>query len=585
MPLIGTAGHVDHGKSTLIRQITGREPDRWEEERRRGLTIDLGFAWKLLPDGTEVSFVDVPGHERYLKNMLAGIEAIDVALFVVAADEGWMPQSEEHLAVLDLLDVRRGVVALTKSDVVDEDLIELASAEIADQLAGTSLEGSAIVPVSGVTGAGIDALLDELLSLVPASPNDIGRPRMWVDRVFTVAGAGTVVTGTLLDGVLSVGDQLEVWPRGIQARIRGIQSHEQSHETIEPGRRVALNLGGPGRDELRRGDMIGLPGQWETSDRVVATMRRARYVDELPAKGAYQIHLGSSAHGLRILSLSAERAVVQLDIALPLVVGDRYILRDTGRKLVVGGGQIVDPAPRRRTKRAIEMTRSIDPNAQPNLIADQLLEIRSMESLETLRSHSGGGEPSTGERFDSIVVSVAHLEEMRARAIELVDDQHADHPLRPGLPLATLAERLDVATEVAEALVERTDQLERLGPDVARQSRQVSLSQDQSAAWAEAESRLGAGLSVPSETDLGVDRELIHLKIRSGELIRIAAGLVYLPEQVEQIKRHITELGDGFTVAEFRDASGLSRKYAVPILEWADKEGLTVRRGDTRSVR
>ncbi|MGH3649482.1 MAG: selenocysteine-specific translation elongation factor, partial [Acidimicrobiia bacterium] len=244
MPLIGTAGHVDHGKSTLIQRITGRDPDRWAEEKRRGLTIDLGFAWTTLPDGTEVSFVDVPGHEKFLKNMLAGIEAIDVALFVVAADEGWMPQSEEHLAVLDLLEVGRGVVALTKVDLVEEDLAELAAAETADRLAGTSLEASEIIPVSGMTGEGVSDLLDALVAQMPDSHVAGSRPRLWVDRSFTLPGAGTILTGTLLDGALSVEDVVEVYPTGNLGRVRAIQSHEKSHQRIGPGRRVALNVSG-----------------------------------------------------------------------------------------------------------------------------------------------------------------------------------------------------------------------------------------------------------------------------------------------------------------------------------------------------
>ncbi|MFZ0012617.1 MAG: selenocysteine-specific translation elongation factor, partial [Acidimicrobiia bacterium] len=266
MPVVGTAGHVDHGKSTLIQRITGRNPDRWVEERERGLTIDLGFAWAILPDGPEVSFVDVPGHERFLKNMLAGIEAIDVALFVVAADEGWMPQSEEHLAVLDLLGVSRGVVAVTKADAVDEDLLELAMAEVGERLEGTSLSSAPIVAVSGRTGDGVPRLLGELVAQLPAKPFDEGRPRLWVDRSFPVAGAGTIVTGTLLDGSLSVDDTVVIAPAGSTARIRGIQSHEKTHDSVGPARRVALNLGGIDHHDIRRGDMLGLPGQWVASD-------------------------------------------------------------------------------------------------------------------------------------------------------------------------------------------------------------------------------------------------------------------------------------------------------------------------------
>ena len=293
MPLVGSAGHVDHGKSTLIRAITGRDPDRWAEEKRRGLTIDLGFAWTTLPDGTEISFVDVPGHERFLKNMLAGIEAIDVALFVVAADEGWMPQSEEHLAVLDLLEVRRGVVALTKVDLVEPDLIEVAIAETEERLIGTSLENVSIVPVSAISGTGMPELVDSIAGLLPGAAASDGRPRLWVDRSFPMAGAGTIVTGTLLGAPLAVEEKVEIYPTGRVARVRGLQSHESSHRTIGPGRRVALNLGGIDHREVARGHMVGMPGHWRTSSRFTASITKARFVDEMNLRGAYQLHIGS----------------------------------------------------------------------------------------------------------------------------------------------------------------------------------------------------------------------------------------------------------------------------------------------------
>ncbi|HSO49564.1 MAG TPA: selenocysteine-specific translation elongation factor, partial [Acidimicrobiia bacterium] len=244
MPLIGTAGHVDHGKSTLIETLTGRDPDRGAEEKRRGLTIDLGFAWTTLQPGLEVSFVDVPGHERYLKNMLAGIEVVDAALFVVAADEGWMPQSEEHLAVLDLLGIDTGVVALTKVDLVDDDTVDLAIIEISEQLAGTSMESAEVIPVSARTGLGIDRLRSALADLVSGISAGGDRPRLWIDRAFTVPGAGTVITGTLIEGPIQVKDTVEILPGHRTARIRALQSHETEVDRAEPGRRLALNLSG-----------------------------------------------------------------------------------------------------------------------------------------------------------------------------------------------------------------------------------------------------------------------------------------------------------------------------------------------------
>lgn len=584
MPLIGTAGHVDHGKSTLIQRITGRDPDRWDEEKKRGLTIDLGFAWATLPDGTEVSFVDVPGHERYLKNMLAGVEAIDVALFVVAADEGWMPQSEEHLAVLDLLEVGRGVVALTKIDVVEPDLAELARDEVTDRLAGSCLEGASVHPVSGITGDGVDVMLDSLAQQIPEDPPDNGRPRLWVDRSFTIPGAGTVVTGSLLGAPLSIDDNLEIYPSGFEARVRGLQSHERSHDTVEPHRRVAINLAGVDHDQIARGNMVGLAGQWELTSRFAATLRPARFVDELEQRGAYQIHVGSSAHNVDIVGLEHGVAVLRLEVPLPLATGDRFILRDTGRHLVVAGGRVLDPAPG-RTRRTLALSRESDPGASRNEIASRLLSTRHLERIDRLEAHSGGGFPTGAVQIGDRVVDPAFLDELSARAVDLVEKEHADHPLRPGLAIATLAERLTVDADVAAEVVKRSESLERRGPDVARPDHRAGLTDTQERDWQRARDRLAENLAVPDETDLGVEPEVLHLKLRTGELVRIAPGLVYLPDQVEELKTVIAGLGDDFTVAEFRDAAGLSRKYAVPILEWSDKEGLTVRRGDLRRRR
>ena len=584
MPLIGTAGHVDHGKSTLIERITGRDPDRWEEEKRRGLTIDLGFAWTRLPGGSEVSFVDVPGHERYLKNMLAGIEAIDVALFVVAADEGWMPQSEEHLAVLDLLGVTAGVIALTKVDAVDSDLVELATLEIGEKLIGTSLEMASIVPVSARTGEGIGQLIGALDALVEMlTPSRLDRPRMWVDRAFTASGAGTVVTGTLLDGPLSVGEVVQVYPRGLDTRIRAAQSHERPTETAEPASRVALNLASLDLGDVGRGDMIGLPGDWENSRRLSATIRPARYVDEIDRRGAYQLHIGSAVVQTEIVGLEGSSAVFRLSRPLPMSVGDRYILRDTGRSLVVAGGHVLDPAPT-RTVRALRDAKEITPNASPDQIASTLLRLRGIESKERLHRQTGG-KPQSAESVGDWLLDASVLQTLQGRAKELVQMEHEERPLRTGLPLATLAVRLGLAHEVAEAIIDRSPDLVRIGPDVSVAGRQIEVPAESIEEWERIKTALEKSLATPTVTEIGVDPELLHLLIRRGDLVRISQDLVYLPSQIAAIERILHALPEGFTVADFRDAAGLSRKYAVPILEWADRESITVRSGDQRRVK
>lgn len=585
MPVIGTAGHVDHGKSTLIERITGRDPDRWAEEKQRGLTIDLGFAWATLPGGSEVSFVDVPGHERYLKNMLAGIEAIDIALFVVAADEGWMPQSEEHLAVLDLLEVDAAVIALTKTDLATDDLIELASLETAEQLKGTSLQDAPVVPVSGTTGDGISDLIENLDRLVArVTVPDESRPRLWVDRSFTSSGAGTIVTGTLLDGSLEKGQTVEVFPAGTTARIRGIQSHEKSLEVAEPGSRVALNLSGIDRDSISRGDMIGLPGQWDSTDRLLASVRTARYSEPLEQKGAFQLHMGSSVREMRITARSDDHAVLQLDRPIPAAVGDRFVIRDTGRRLVVAGGRVVDPSPG-ASRRSIATGSAVDPASSPNEIATSLLDLRGLEQKSRLQAHSRGGLPADAVQAGGVFASEKHFDDLTIQAIKSVADQHERHPLRVGIPTATLAERLGAGVDLLELVVAEEPGLEREGPYVRLAGHRVEVGAEDQAAWDRVRQALTEGLNVPSVSELSVDPELLHVVIRQGDLVRVSSELVYLSSQIEELTKAIKALPSEFTVSDFRDAVGLSRKYAVPILEWADKEGLTVRRGNFRTVR
>ncbi|MGH8952796.1 MAG: selenocysteine-specific translation elongation factor [Acidimicrobiia bacterium] len=584
MPLIGTAGHVDHGKSALVAALTGRDPDRWAEEKRRGLTIDLGFAWTTLDPGIEVSFVDVPGHERYLKNMLAGIEAIDVALFVVAADEGWMPQSEEHLAVLDLLAIHTGVVALTKIDLVDGEMADLVGADIADRLAGTSLHTALIVPVSSTTGEGIDQLRATLASLVAGIDHPGERPRLWVDRAFSVTGAGTVVTGSLTEGPIDVGDTLELFPGGKKARVRGMQSHETDLERAGPGRRLALNLSGVDRADLPRGTMLGRPGQWLATRRFSAHLKLARYVDEMSTRGAFHIHVGSGAHQAAIKRLEGGRALIETPTPLPLRSGDRFIIRETGRRQVVAGGVVVDPAPG-SAARAMASAKGIHPEAGSNAVAAALLEERGMDSLMRLAAQTGGGRPADAFVVGDIAVTRTKFDELMASAVDEVARHHTEHPLRPGMSLATLATTLDIPAELAESLIERNDRLLRVGPDVASAGHRLELGTEGRERWEAAEAILEESLLVPTVGELGLDQELVHLLVRTGELVRVSDDLVFLPEQIAQITLMLGELAAPFTVADFRDHTGLTRKYAVPLLEWADREGLTIRQGDHRRLR
>ncbi len=579
MTVIGTAGHVDHGKSTLLEALTGRDPDRWAEEKKRGLTIDLGFVWTTLPSGREVSFVDVPGHERFIKNMLAGIEAIDLALFVVAADEGWMPQSEEHLAVLDLLGVDRAVIALTKVDRVDPELVELATLEIIERLEGTSLEGAPVVPVSAPSSSGLDDIRAALDAAIPVTTLGTD-PRLWIDRRFTVAGVGTVVTGTLLGGGLAVGDVLVTHPGDATARIRGLESHEKAAETVEQSRRVAMNLVGfP--DDLGRGAMLGRQGRWIQTGRFTAAIRVARYVDELGDRGAFHVHVGTAAVPARIRAVG-DSWVVRLDRPLPLRYGDRFIVRETGRRAVVGGGVVLDPAPAARGA-SLRASAGLPLGLGPAEAANSLLRIRGRDRLSRLEAQAGAA-PSKATIIGDMVVTEQELDRLVAAARSEVESFHAATPLREGIPLATLSSRLGAAPELVSHAVDSTRDLDGDGTVVWQAGHTVALDPSQEAAWEEARGILAeAGIQVPRVSELPIGKEVLHRLIRSGELVRISDDLVYLPTDAERLREAIAAMPESFTVADFRDSLQISRKYAVPILEWADSVGLTRRRGDTRT--
>ena len=404
MRVIGTAGHVDHGKSRLVEALTGIDPDRLKEEKEREMTIDLGFAWLTLPSGEPVGIVDVPGHRDFIENMLAGVGGIDAALFVVAADEGVMPQTREHLAILDLLGVRNGVVALTKMDLVeDKEWLELVQLDVTELLEGTVLADAPMVPVSVRTGQGLQALLEELDRLVENVPprSDLGRPRLPVDRVFTIAGFGTVVTGTLIDGSLQVGQEVEILPQGLKARVRGLQTHKEKIERAVPGSRVAVNLTGVSKDEVQRGDVVTTPG-WLRPTTLVDV--HLRYLDSatrpLRHNAALKFFSGSAevmAKG-RLLDREAippgGDGWVQLRLAeaVALARGDRFIVRQPSPAVTVGGGQVVDPHPRRRYRRfRSEVTARLETLARgsPEEILLQSLEAGQPCQVGTLLERSG----------------------------------------------------------------------------------------------------------------------------------------------------------------------------------------------------
>ena len=522
--------------------------------------------------------------------MLAGIDAVNVGLLVVAADEGWMPQSEEHLAILDLLELPQLVIALTRTSLADEETVELARSEVEDQVAGTVASGAPIVEVDSISGRGLDDLIAALeVAIAATSVFDGGRPRLWVDRSFSIAGAGTVVTGTLLDGPLQVGDELAVLPNFGRARIRGIQSHEESQEQVEPGTRTALNLSGLATTDVPRGAMLGRPGDWAPTVRSLAALRTVRNLTApLKDRGAYHLHVGSGSWPARIRLLDgpeltgAGHAILTTEHAIPLKMGDRFILREVGRRSVVAGGRILEPRPPTRI-RSIDL----DPlaaalNASPDDQAATLLAARGTASVDELSAHSGGGQARAALIGGHLVIDQAVAKRLIDRAVEAVETYQEANPLRPGMPKASLVSSLSIELELLNVLLPETDRLTGEGTNVATSGFAVELDPADERAWESARERLEAGLAVPSLRDLGLSTELVYALVRQGALVRVNSDLGYLPDQIAAIVTGLTELPAGFTVANFRGHFELTRKYAVPLLEWLDSEGHTVRSGDGR---
>lgn len=489
MSTIGTAGHVDHGKSTLVQALTGIDPDRLAEEKERGMTIDLGFAWLTLPGGREVSIVDVPGHESFIKNMLAGVGGIDAALLVVAADEGVMPQTREHLAILDLLRVSRGVVALTKADLVDEEWLELVREEVTDLLRPTTLADAPLLPVSALTGQGLPELVAALERILAEAEerHNIGRPRLPIDRVFTLSGFGTVVTGTLLDGTFKLGQEVEILPQGLRTRLRGLQTHKQQVEVAQPGSRVALNLANVPRTELARGDVVTLPGQLRATMLFDARLRLLSDA-ERPLAHNTQVDLYSGAQEIparvRLLDCDevqpGQSAWVQLRLSRPAVVArrDAFILRIPSPSMTIGGGEILDVQPRYHRRFQPHILASLEQLAQGSpeeLILAALARRRVTRATTGNKSaHGFAGYELTEiiklcnlsedvtrqildtflsagrvRRIGNLWCALSTWEALTAEAVRLVDEQHQRYPLRGGLSKEEWRARLGLAPKIA----------------------------------------------------------------------------------------------------------------------------------------
>lgn len=562
MTVIATAGHVDHGKSTLVRALTGTDPDRLAEEKARGLTIDLGFANLVLPSGGELSFIDVPGHIRFLRNMLAGVGAVEGCLFVVAATEGWKPQSEEHLRILDLLGITHGVVALTKVDQVDDDLLELAQLDVAEHVEGTFLDNAPVIPVAATEGIGLDDLSVALDALVDrmGEPADNARPRLWVDRAFAPAGAGTVVTGTLTGGAIATNESLAVLPGRDEARIRGLQSHHRDSDHVPAGNRVAVNLTGVSHHDLGRGSVLVHEDQWHQTRMLDAELRVLDSLNhEVSRRGAYAVYFGSGEFPAKVRVLGTTKLApgdvgnvrIYLDRKLPLLPGDRFILRESGRDETIGGGQVLDVEPRLPASRA-----------QPDRSVERLVAERGWVRAEHLARLVGHDVEATVAGWVVAPEALASMHEQLLARIEGADAL--------GLDLAALDEQERAAI----------DSLENVEISAGRATIGVPDDPLANHPWL---ALLEAEPFSPPPPD-GIDRGEVRELVRRGTVIE-QDGVFFAASAVDQAARLVAERlahTDGITVADARDLLGTSRKFVLPMLNHFDRNGITRRREDIR---
>ena len=627
--VVGTAGHIDHGKTSLVKALTGTDTDRLPEEKARGITIDLGFAFLEEPDGLTIEIVDVPGHERFIKNMLAGIGGIDVAMLVIAADEGVMPQTREHFGICSLLHVRRGLVVLTKTDLVEPDWLELVREDVVGLVRGTFLDGGPIVGVSAKTGEGIAELratLRTLAATVPARGTD-QLPRLPIDRVFTIKGFGTVITGTLMAGRLRVDDRVEVFPAGVQAKVRGLQAHGHAVTESSAGQRTAVNLQGVERVAVDRGNVLGLAGTLVPSELVDGTLELlADAPRPLKTRDRVRVHTGTSEIMARVLLLDrqeltpGESTLARLRLEAPLVAlpGDRFVIRSYSPMVTIGGGTLLDIAPPRFKRKA------------PALLAHLTLlrEDRPEAVVEEHVRHAGGGgvrvAPLSGrvpfgpERLRGLldvlqaggrIVAIDRdwfvhgeaLARLRDLAVATLEQFHRASPLRPGMSREELRGRAGAPDERVFAHLLgalETDGIVRTDRDkVSLAAHSVRLSPEQQKAADRLEQEFLTAAAAPPSPEEALARagqsgdeehELFQVLVEARKLVRVKESLYFHAQALEAIQdklvamlRERKEIGPG----DIKDLLGISRKYAIPLLEFFDSRRVTARVGERRVLR
>ena len=614
MFVIGTAGHVDHGKSTLVHALTGIDPDRLAEEKAREMTIELGFAWFTLPGGLEVSVIDVPGHEHFIKNMLAGVSGMDLALLVVAANESIKPQTREHLAIMDLMEVPQAVIVITQSDLVDSDQITLVGMEIEDLIHPTRFAGAPVVSVSAVTGQGLDELkltIEKVLKT--AQPRrDTGKPRLPIDRVFTISGSGTVVTGTLEDGSFMLGQEVQILPPALSSRIKNLQAHKSKLNSIGPGNRVAVNLVGLSLAEIKRGQVLTTPG-WLTPTNLIDARLKLLAQPDRPLRHNTEVslHTGSAEVTARVRVLEKKEALpgettwVQfiLDAPMAVVNGDHYVIRSPNETL--GGGIILDAHPQQRHRRfcpeiienfktrsegKIEKTLLTILKSKPPLEPDKLIEESGLNEelvlsgIETLIQQ--GAVVSTGEGKNVLLYPESAWHQTVEGILALVREYHRQFPIRPGIPKAEINNKIKLGKHfqdimqklISQGLVVEESSLVHL-PGF-----QIKISPGQQVQADTYMKQLNLNPYSPA-AGISLDTDLLNLLVYRGDVVKTASGTVFsaaaFSEMVLIISNHLKQSGK-ITVAEARDLLGSSRKYVLALLEQMDEMKLTKRVGDER---
>jgi len=620
MFVLGTAGHIDHGKSKLVEALTGIDPDRLPEEKRRGMTIDLGFAWLSLPDGSEVGIVDVPGHERFVKNMVAGVGGIDAVLFVVAADDGWMPQSQEHLQVLDFLKIKKGIVVITKIDLVKEGWLSLVEEDIKEKVGGTILESAPILKVSSPNKIGIKKLYDEIAKMISQIQprKDIGKPRMYIDRVFTMAGRGTVVTGTLIDGSFHLSEEIQVLPQKISARIRDLQTHKKKFEKAMPGTRVAMNLAGVEKIDIQRGDVVTKAGQDEVTDIFTAQIDLVSTVGfSIKHNAELVLILGTTELLARVNILNKEKiepggsALVQFKCKKNLLarIGDHFILRLPSPQITIGGGIVLDVSPRIYKRKDQKLLSNLERRLTLNLsdlilsdLAGKELVLRKnilrASNFTQSQIETGLVElEKAGKIFltENLVTDRVRWEEILNEIIKEVEKTHQKFPFKIGLKSAELSGRLRIDENL---LIEAIKCLVKDGRIVQQEaflrlsSHQPKLSPEQENLSRKILQKFVSNpLSPPTKEEIldeGPDCEDVLLFLIQGEkLIELKDGILFRKEDFEKIKSKIVDFikkNGPATVSQLREHLSTTRKYMVPILEKLDQLGVTQRERDKRTL-